>query len=357
MGKIKKHKKLIIIFAIVLVIAVVAGVFLTRPKKSSTTAKTQYTKLSKMELTSNISTSGNIESQDIKKIYSTSNDKIKEVIADLGDYVSTGQVLATIDISDTQTNNEKAYKTAQNSLSSSELSLSKAKKNYEKNKLLYDQGAVSKEDLENSESDLQSAQLSYDKALSSLQDAQKDIDETNADAYIRSTISGTVTAVYAKEGTSANGLMFVVEDSNNLMVTTYVEEYDYPQVEEGQPVQVRTDATGDTVLNGTVVKVSPAAVKTSSGDTDTSSSVTFETRIMINDHNEAVKIGMNARLSIITQQKKDVYAVPYNSITTNNKKQNVVYTVVDKDGKKVISEVVVETGMETIYTQRCRVRV
>jgi multidrug efflux pump subunit AcrA (membrane-fusion protein) len=266
---------------------------------------------------------------------------------------------------------------AENNLKTAEIDLKTKKTTYENNKLLYESGAISKQELDQSETNYTSAVNNYNNAETTLKITKTNVEqdiktaeanlktaETNynndsqqialqklnenlRDSIIKSPINGTVTAVYAVVGSSGNGLLFVVEDIDKLAITTYVKEYDAGQVQPGQLVTIKTDATGDEILNGKVVKISPASTKNTAGATDTSSTVEFETEVSILDHNEKLKIGMNARMDIILEKKSQVYAVPYDAITVDAKGQNIVYIVSEENEKQIIKEIPVEIGLET----------
>lgn len=117
----------------------------------------------------------------------------------------------------------------------------------EKLEQAYDQAKIS---YENAKKQLNIAENSADQQLESYADnvkgskialnstaAQqaelKRIDKQINDATITTPISGTVTAVYAEEGASGSGLLFVVEDIDHLKVSTTIKEYDISDVEVG----------------------------------------------------------------------------------------------------------------------------
>ena len=62
-------------------------------------------------------------------------------------------------------------------------------------------------------------------------------------------------------------------------------------------------------------------------------------------------IGMNAKVKIILDEKKDVLAVPYESIITNEEddSKSVLTVVRNADGTATAKAVPVETGMEGSY--------
>lgn len=191
------------------------------------------------------------------------------------------------------------------------------------------------------------ATQSQEIAIQSLQD-------TLADATITAPVSGVVTAVYAEEGQPGNGLLFVIEDTDALKITTNIREYDVGNIEVGMPVVIRSDATGDKEISGTVTYIAPAANKTENGNTLTAddSTVEFEAEVQVNDADSGLRIGMNTRLTVLLEERSDVYGVPYDSVVEKADGSEVVYAVEpssEKEGGYVVTEVPVTTGLETDF--------
>lgn len=181
---------------------------------------------------------------------------------------------------------------------------------------------------------------------------------TLEDATITAPVSGVVTAVYAKVGEPGNGLLFVVEDTESLKIKTRIKEYDIANVQVGMPVIIKSDATGDKEISGTITYIAPAAVKTEAGTTKTTdgnSTVEFEAEVQVNEKNSGLRIGMNTRLTVMLEEKQNVIGVPYESIVEKADGSSVVYTVTQKgsEGKDaktyVVTEVPVTTGLETDF--------
>lgn len=179
---------------------------------------------------------------------------------------------------------------------------------------------------------------------------------TLADASITAPVSGVVTAVYAKVGEPGNGLLFVVEDTESLKVKTRIKEYDIANVQVGMPVTIKSDATGDKEISGTITYIAPAAVKSDTGSTQTSSNnsnVEFEAEVQVNDKDSGLRIGMNTRLTVLLEEKQDVFGVAYDSVVKKQDGTNVLYVAEPEsaEGKDasayVVTEVPVTTGLET----------
>lgn len=158
------------------------------------------------------------------------------------------------------------------------------------------------------------------------------------DATVTAPVSGTITEVLATLGVRANGAMFVIQNTESLELSTTVAEYDIPLIKEGQAVQFTTDATGSDILSGTVDRISPTAINTD-GD--------FTVTVRIDQPDERLRIGMNAKLTIVLESRPATFAVPYDAITTDAAGQTIVIAL--REDGVTRYEVPVSVGMETDY--------
>lgn len=169
------------------------------------------------------------------------------------------------------------------------------------------------------------------------------------DAQVTAPISGTVTAVYAQVGSAGNGLMFVIEDTDDLVIRTSLKEYDIASVREGMPAVIRSDATGDDEFAGKVEKIYPTARKDGNGQT-VSGATEFPADVALTERGTGLRIGMNVRLGIITESKEDVWAVPYDAVAADAAGNPVVYVLRDNgEGGQMAAAIPVTTGMETDF--------
>lgn len=162
------------------------------------------------------------------------------------------------------------------------------------------------------------------------------------DAIVTAPVSGTITAVLAIEGGSGQGLLFVIENTDNLKIDTKIKEYDIAAVEAGQKVKIKSDATGDDEFTGKVSKIAPTAVKDAKGEILDTTDVQFITEIDVVGAS-GLKIGMNARLEIVTDERTGVFAVPYDAVVQNDMGEQIVYVARpqfaagDENGARVIN--------------------
>ena len=182
-----------------------------------------------------------------------------------------------------------------------------------------------------------------DSAQESLRQLRVDLDGTK----IAAPCAGTITAVYAQVGSSGSGLLFVIEDTGDLIVDTSVKEYDLGVLKVGMPVLIRSDATGDTKIDGTIRKIAPTANKTSQGLTDTSGDPLFAVEVSVTGKDTDLRIGMEAQLDCVVEEAKQVYAVPYDAVYENEKGENCILAAIEQEnGTYLIREIVVTTGMD-----------
>ncbi|WP_283609892.1 HlyD family efflux transporter periplasmic adaptor subunit [Faecalispora anaeroviscerum] len=189
----------------------------------------------------------------------------------------------------------------------------------------------------------------------SLQQEIRTLNDNLKKCTVTAPAAGTVTAVYAEKNATATGLMFTIENTEGLQVKVKVKEYDLPSIKEGMKAVVTADATGDVEYEGIVQKIAPAAIgsgsatgTTAATTTTTKSNVEFEADVLIQTPNTPLRIGMSAKAKIITQEKANVLAVPYDALTTNEKGETVVYTPQKQpDNTYLAVAIPVKTGLET----------
>ncbi len=169
---------------------------------------------------------------------------------------------------------------------------------------------------------------------SQLQSAQINLEDT----IITAPVSGTITEVIASLGSRPNGALFVIQSTDSLEISTTVAEYDVPLIHEGQSVRFTTEATGGDELSGTVELISPTAVN-SDGD--------FEVIVRIDTPDQRLRIGMNAKLTVVLESRAKVFSVPYDAVTKDEAGQSVIVAL-EADGI-TRRNLPVTVGMETDY--------
>ncbi|MBQ3557925.1 MAG: efflux RND transporter periplasmic adaptor subunit [Agathobacter sp.] len=220
-------------------------------------------------------------------------------------------------------------------------------------------------------SNLEDAKENYaeqmDNTIDNYEDRLESLQEQKEDCTIRAGISGVVTAVNVTEGSNFNGgTIASIEGVDRFIVEAQVEEYDVADIAVGMKVLVKTDATRDAELEGIITYVAPRATNSGSssmsgfsslmGGMDTSSlsgsgSATYLVKIELKEQNDRLRLGMNAKTSIITEESVDVWSVPYDAIYTRTDGTTYVEEVTgkDEDGNYVTKELDVTVGLQGTY--------
>ena len=170
------------------------------------------------------------------------------------------------------------------------------------------------------------------------------------DSTITAPISGVVTAVNAEEGAPASGVLFIIQNVDQLEISTSIKEYDVTSVKEGLPVTIRTDAIDGEEFEGVLSEIAPTGSKGASG----SGAVTFAAKVSIPKPG-ALRVGMNTRMDIILEEKENVFSVPFDALHTAEDGSNYIISVVANESQEknalpyITKNIPVTTGLETDF--------
>ncbi|MBR2401482.1 MAG: efflux RND transporter periplasmic adaptor subunit [Lachnospiraceae bacterium] len=398
----EKSKKKRIILIVVLAIVVFLGVNIVNGVNKATeameemVAAMQTGEVATRSLIKSVGATGTITSIESKSITAAiSGVKVEDVLVEIGDTVTEGQELLIFDTTDIEESLANAKKTLSNSSTVNSITKEEAKKNLDKTIESYDKQIenakenfdivadalgnfdkyfgtlipemqnAKKSELEArlemyqeayeeavkaKESAVESAENTYTKTTISLdttaQKKQVELYEDQlAEGIVTAPISGIVTAVNFDAGDSyiQGSPIVTIQDCSSFEVAAYIGEYDISDIAKGQKVLIKTDATGDVELEGTVVFVSPtAATSLTGGD------VTYLIRISVDTPNDRLRLDMSASLSIIIEQHENVLTVPYNAVQ-EDEQGNTYVEIMEEGGTttKVPVTVVLESNYYT----------
>lgn len=175
--------------------------------------------------------------------------------ADVGDFVSAGQSLVSINNTDIQAKGGQA----QAQIGQAQASYNIAAKDYQRFQNLYNSQSASQKELDDMRARYEMAKASLDGARMMKNEVNSQYRYTNVTAPI----SGVVTAKYASQGDMANPGMpiLTIESSGNLLAQVLVSEQDITLIKTGMPVKVLMKSTNKEVA-GQVSEVSLSATNT-----------------------------------------------------------------------------------------------
>lgn len=246
---------------------------------------------------------------------------------------------------------QTAYETAKSNQSALETQLDAAEASVDAAQNTYDNTVTERDNTIRSntntvraqEESLASTKLSNETNLDAKKDELKKYEEQLEKGNVTAKIDGVVTAVNVSEGDIyTGGDMVVVENDESFIVEATVDEYDIGSLYTGMAVIIKTNATGEEELSGTITYISPKPETTT-----TSSDVNYKIEVSVDTQNDMLRLGMTAKLSIVLETKEDVLAVPYDAVTETTDAQGTI-TVITNDTQET-KEINVTLGLETDY--------
>lgn len=220
--------------------------------------------------------------------------EIREILAEEGDKVGKGQLLARLD--GDRLRLEAARIKAD---------LEKLERDHQRNLDLRDRNLISADDFDRIRYQLEALRASYELA-------QLELGYTE----IRAPIGGVVSERFVKTGNTVevNSPLFHITSLEPLVSYLHVPEREYRRLEPGQVTTIEVDALGGERFLGTVARVSPVV------DPDTG---TFKITVEVTDDTGRLKPGMFGRASIVFDRHDDALLVPRNAITEDGEHRAV----------------------------------
>jgi membrane fusion protein (multidrug efflux system) len=227
---------------------------------------------------------------------------LMQLLAEEGDVVKKGQVLARIDHERTRLEMERSRAT-----------VNKLQNNYRRAQELQAQKLVSAEAADQIRYDLESAKASLDLA-------QLELSYTN----IVAPFDGVIAQRMAKRGNliALNAPVFRIVDNSQLEAPINVPEREMSTLRSGLPLRMTVDAVPGKVFEGRVDRVSPV-VDAGSG--------TFRVVAAFSGNSE-LRPGMFGRIEVVYEQREGALTLPRNALLEENG-ESAVYVV---RGKKAV---------------------
>ncbi|WP_318676633.1 efflux RND transporter periplasmic adaptor subunit [Treponema sp.] len=154
---------------------------------------------------------------------------------------------------------------------------------------------------------------------------------------VRAPVAGTVTYFPCVVGTSVaqSSVIAKISSTNNLEIETSVPERFVSRISMNQKAKLSFNAYPGETFDAHIIEISPVL--------DTASR-TMSIKLAIDKKDPKIKIGMYAKIHLVTEQKKNVCVLPYGTVITR-KGETFVFTVKDEGEKKVAVLTPVRVGI------------
>ncbi|WPC44204.1 efflux RND transporter periplasmic adaptor subunit [Clostridium sp. JS66] len=372
-------KKLIVGVALILVVVSCVSIF-GKNKKAEGKQEVKNVKVEKVaagSISTELEYASKLNPTQEVTVLPKAGGKVASVNVDIGDKVTAGQVLFTLDAAQLQAqlqsqqaalaaSNANLAKTsdsglqqqitaAEQSLQKSQIAYNDAQNNYDKMQKLYASGAIAKQDVDNAKvkydncsADLKAAQDNLNLIVQksgpqSTQAAAAQVAQSQAgvnaaqiqlnDASITSPINGVVSAKDVKVGQIAGGQSgsVTIIDSSSFTAEISVPDKVVGKIQIGQSVQVSVSALENKKVTGVIDKISP-----NSSSKDNS----YTVKVKVSNSTGELKAGMFAKVSLPSEKKDNILTVPNEALKIEN---NVNYLYLADNGK--VKKLSVDVGI------------
>ena len=237
--------------------------------------------------------SSTVDAYAVNNIMPQSGGRIRKINAEVGDYVSKGQVLAEMD---------------RLQLDQLELQIQNDEAEFQRLKTLYQQGGVAK-------SDYEAAELSYKVRKSNYQNVKEN-------TILRSPITGFVTARNFDQGDmfSMSAPIFTVQQVIPVKLLVGISESEYAKVKKGDAVTLTVDALPGKTFSGKVERLYP---------TIDAATHTFKVEVVVSNKDKVLRPGMYARVSVNFGNLKHVVVPDQAVVRMEGTGQRFVYVLND----------------------------
>lgn len=322
-----KISKVWIAMIVVVIVAIAAWALSGGKDKAQIDFKQEQVSLQTLQ--NSVTATGTIEAVTSVTVGTQVSGIVNKLYVDYNSEVKKGQVIAELD----KTNLMSELNTAKANMASAESQLNYQSANIKRYQTLYQKGLVSADDYEN-------ALLTYRQAKEQVATAKEQVQRAQTNlgyATITSPIDGTVISKSVEEGQTVAAsfntpeLFTIAKDLTNMQVVADVDEADIGGVKEGNRVTFTVDAYPDDTFEGIVKQVRLQA-------TTTNNVVTYEVVISAQNADLKLKPGLTANVTIFTQERAGVLAVPNKALRFTPTKETVGkdMKIVDCKGKNKV---------------------
>jgi len=350
-----RKTRILIGAGVVVALAAIVGGLVARESRKKVAVQTQ--KVSRRDLTSIVSASGEVKPKRYVNVAANVSGRITKLHVKEGDRVRQGQLLARIDstrFAADERQSQAAVQSARSDLDRSRADLEVARLAFARTQKMHSEKLVSDQAFDQAKADfeMRSANVASLKGrIAQLEAALESSTDNLEKTAVIAPMDGVVTSLVKEEGEVVIGaqsfqptVIMTVGDLSVMEAEVLVDETDIRNVALGQAAVVRVDALDRLEVKGEVTEIGSSAIPRGATSTAGASATNtgnqakdFKVVVTLQDPPSTLRPGLNATADITTAHKSDVLAVPI---------QAVVVRGVDKDGKVVDPDTPPSAGSE-----------
>lgn len=244
---------------------------------------------------------------------------IAEIKKEVGDRISKGDIIATVNIIPEMT----SLSTAQARVELAQINFNLIKEEHKRQKTLYEKKVIAKEEMDKANAEYQKANVELNNARDNLNIARSGVSGNVAkysNTDVRSTITGRVLEIPVKEGSSviqANTFhdgttVAMVADMGKMLFIGNLDETEINKVYEGMPVEISIGALEEQTFFAKLEYVSPHGI-------ENNGAIIFEIKAPIEiPDNLVIRSGYSANAEIILKEVKNICLIPESTLHVEN---------------------------------------
>lgn len=238
---------------------------------------------------------GTIRAQDIVSITPQVSNRVTNILVDLGDNVSRGQVMAEIH----DTPFRDAVEQARAQIRQQEVTFERDSTEFARQQQLFERNLISRAELDNSRANYLNSQASLQAARANLTQSQENL----ANTKIKSPVNGVVLSRSIAEGDVASSGQVAFEVANLVGFETrvFLPLQDWVLIQQGQTVSLSLSSRSDEIAKGIVSRISPQLDPTTG---------LGEVVITLTETNSSIYQGALVQARVNLQTRENVVVIP-----------------------------------------------
>ena len=305
-------KKKLIILAVVLLIAGIAG-FLYFKRKPEISYKTA--RIERGTIISTVAATGNLSAVTTVQVGTQVSGTIQKLYVDYNSRVKKGQAIAEIDPSLFNASVEQSsgnFLNADANLQKARVTLADAERTYNRNKKLVADGIISQGDYDVAETAFQSAKAGLKAAEGSVAQTRGSLMQSKTNlrySVIRSPVDGVIISRAIDVGQTVAAsfqtptLFTIAQDLTKMQIEVSVDEADISRIKMDQKAGFTVDSYPEQSFKGKVVQIRSAPIINQNV-------VTYITVVNVDNSDLKLKPGMTANVAIEVDSKDNVLKLP-----------------------------------------------
>jgi HlyD family secretion protein len=328
----------------------------------------QTGKVSKEDLLSIVTASGEIKPRTYSNVLGEGIGKIKEIVVKEGDHVKQGDVLLRLEnvqpgadvdaqraaiqaAEDSVKSSEANFRSAQSTVAQRQADYEHADLDWQRYQQMLKEGLVAKQDYDTRKATFDGAKAGLAAAQAQVQQAKSDLDNRRsmveqtratlthlADIYRKTTyvapIDGLVSFIAVRVGenvvpgiqNASGSYLMTISDMSVVTAEVMADETDIVNVHMGQRADVTIDAIPGKVFKGEVTLMGDQAILRSSGLATTQTTASnqeakdFKVVVTLDNPPDNIRPGLSTTAKIQTAQQKGVLAIPLQALALRTRK-------------------------------------